>query len=125
MLPGSLYTELVVVPSEVKLYVGQTDYLDVRGPGSDEPTIVSSDPSIVEVFGESQTLVGRGEGLVQRFYNQRRQKLQSPQIEPNPAHHALARLEKEWPGGLFLVTQNIDDLHEHKIFAYPLSMEDS
>ncbi len=52
-------------------------------------------------------------GLVQRFYNQRRQRLQSPQIEPNPAHHALARLEKEWPGGFFLVTQNVDDLHEH------------
>ena len=59
---GSLYTELVVVPSKVELYVGQTDYLDVRGPGSDEPKIVSADPSIVEVFGESQTLVGRGEG---------------------------------------------------------------
>ena len=52
-------------------------------------------------------------GLVRRFYNERRKKLQSPQIEPNPAHHALARLEKEWPGDLFLVTQNIDDLHEH------------
>ncbi len=52
-------------------------------------------------------------GLVQRFYNQRRQKLQSPKIEPNPAHHALAKLEKEWPGGFFLVTQNVDDLHEH------------
>ena len=59
---GSLYTELVVVPSKVELYVGQTDYLDVRGPGSDEPKIVSADPAIVEVFGESQTLVGRGEG---------------------------------------------------------------
>ena len=52
-------------------------------------------------------------GLVLRFYNERRQKLQSPQIKPNPAHQALARLEQEWPGGFFLVTQNIDDLHEH------------
>ena len=51
-------------------------------------------------------------GLVQRFYNERRQKLQAPQIKPNPAHHALARLEQEWPGGLLLVTQNVDDLHE-------------
>lgn len=55
----------------------------------------------------------RNPGLVQRFYNERRQKLQSPRIKPNPAHHALARLEKEWPGGFFLVTQNVDDLHEH------------
>ena len=52
-------------------------------------------------------------GLVQRFYNERRQKLQSTRIKPNPAHQALARLEKQWPGGFFLVTQNIDDLHEH------------
>jgi NAD-dependent deacetylase len=51
-------------------------------------------------------------GLVQRFYNERRKKLQSPLIEPNAAHVALARLEREWPGEFLLVTQNIDDLHE-------------
>ncbi len=33
-------------------------------------------------------------------------------IEPNAAHLALARLEAEWPGGVLIVTQNIDDLHE-------------
>jgi NAD-dependent deacetylase len=33
-------------------------------------------------------------------------------VEPNPAHHALARLDAEWPGELLLVTQNVDDLHE-------------
>jgi NAD-dependent deacetylase len=48
--------------------------------------------------------------LVHTFYNQRRAQL--AQVEPNPAHRALARLEHQWPGGLLLVTQNVDDLHE-------------
>ncbi|MFP2767840.1 Sir2 family NAD+-dependent deacetylase [Oceanisphaera sp. KMM 10153] len=48
--------------------------------------------------------------LVQRFYNARRELLQS--VEPNAAHRALARLEAEWPGQVTLITQNIDDLHE-------------
>lgn len=50
--------------------------------------------------------------LVQRFYNERRQLLTQGEIEPNPAHRALARLEKEFPGDVLLVTQNIDNLHE-------------
>ena len=33
-------------------------------------------------------------------------------MEPNAAHHALARLEATWPGELLLVTQNVDDLHD-------------
>jgi NAD-dependent deacetylase len=48
--------------------------------------------------------------LVLRFYDMRRESIQAK--EPNPAHHALARLDREWPGGLLIVTQNIDDLHE-------------
>jgi len=31
---------------------------------------------------------------------------------PNPAHTALAQLEKEFDGEFTLITQNIDDLHE-------------
>lgn len=51
--------------------------------------------------------------LVQNFYNQRRQKLLTPAIQPNAAHRALAKLEKAFPAGkVLLVTQNIDDLHE-------------
>lgn len=49
---------------------------------------------------------------VHDFYNQRRQALLTDSVVPNPAHAALARLEREWPGGVLLVTQNIDDLHE-------------
>ena len=50
--------------------------------------------------------------LVHDFYNARRRGLLDPQIQPNAAHLALARLEREWPGSVLVVTQNIDDLHE-------------
>jgi NAD-dependent deacetylase len=49
---------------------------------------------------------------VLRFYNERRRQLLSSQVAPNPAHHALARLERAFTGEFTLVTQNIDDLHE-------------
>lgn len=53
--------------------------------------------------------------LVQQFYNARRAQL--AEVAPNPAHMALARLEKAWlekepPGDVLIVTQNVDDLHE-------------
>lgn len=57
--------------------------------------------------------------LVQRFYDLRRAAMQ--EVEPNPAHHALARLEREFTGELLLVTQNVDDLHE-RAGANPLHM---
>lgn len=50
--------------------------------------------------------------LVQRFYNQRRYQLQQPDIKPNAAHYALARLEHLLGDNFLLVTQNIDNLHE-------------
>jgi NAD-dependent deacetylase len=46
------------------------------------------------------------------FYNERRADFRSANIQPNAAHRALARLEKEWPGEVVVVTQNIDLLHE-------------
>lgn len=49
---------------------------------------------------------------VHAFYNARRAGLLAAAVEPNPAHRALARLERGWPGGVLVVTQNIDDLHE-------------
>lgn len=51
--------------------------------------------------------------LVHRFYNLRRGTLAD--VNPNLAHIALARLQNalaERGGGLTLVTQNVDDLHE-------------
>jgi NAD-dependent deacetylase len=52
----------------------------------------------------------RDPALVQAFYDARRARLK--EVEPNPAHRALARLDAEWPGELLIVTQNVDDLHE-------------
>jgi NAD-dependent deacetylase len=52
----------------------------------------------------------RDPALVYRFYNERRRSLAT--VQPNAAHLALARLEREWPGELLLVTQNVDDLHD-------------
>jgi NAD-dependent deacetylase len=49
---------------------------------------------------------------VHDFYNQRRRGLLDDKIQPNAAHRALARLEREWPGEVLVITQNIDDLHE-------------
>ncbi len=54
----------------------------------------------------------RNPGLVHEFYNMRRQNLLAPEVQPNAAHKALAELEKYWPGGVLVVTQNVDDLHE-------------
>lgn len=48
--------------------------------------------------------------LVHRFYDERRAKL--AEVAPNPAHDALAALDRAWRGELLIVTQNVDDLHE-------------
>lgn len=46
--------------------------------------------------------------LVTRFYNERRKRIL--EVEPNAAHRQIAALESEFK--VFVVTQNIDDLHE-------------
>ena len=46
--------------------------------------------------------------LVVEFYNKRRKELLS--VEPNPAHYAIAELEKYFD--VEVVTQNVDNLHE-------------
>ena len=48
--------------------------------------------------------------LVHEFYNMRRRAHKT--VEPNEAHRALARLEREHPGTVTLITQNVDRLHE-------------
>lgn len=52
----------------------------------------------------------RDPALVHRFYNMRRAALRG--VEPNAAHLAIARLQRELPGEVTLVTQNVDDLHD-------------
>ncbi len=48
--------------------------------------------------------------LVHDFYNARRDNCL--RARPNPAHYALARLEKKHSGPVHIITQNVDDLHE-------------
>ncbi len=57
---------------------------------------------------------------VHDFYNMRRAWLKK--AAPNPAHHALARLENEHPGEVLIVTQNIDGLHEAAGCYAPIQM---
>ncbi len=52
----------------------------------------------------------RNPDLVHQFYNARRMNCRT--ALPNDAHTALARLQRDCPGEVDLVTQNIDDLHE-------------
>lgn len=56
----------------------------------------------------------RDPDLVLGFYDSRRAALRD--VEPNAAHRALGRLEREWCAReghqLLIVTQNVDDLHE-------------
>jgi NAD-dependent deacetylase len=52
----------------------------------------------------------RDSQLVIDFYNARRLQLKA--VFPNPAHLALARLQKQLGERMTLVTQNVDDLHE-------------
>jgi len=47
--------------------------------------------------------------LVWRFYKQR--YFQLNEVKPNPAHHALKKLEDYLEDNLWLVTQNVDGLH--------------
>jgi len=54
--------------------------------------------------------LARDPALVLGFYNARRGQLGD--VQPNAAHRALARLQREFEGSVFLVTQNVDDLHE-------------
>ncbi len=54
----------------------------------------------------------RDPARVHGFYNARRAGLRDAAVAPNAAHLALAELERRWPGGVLLVTQNVDDLHD-------------
>jgi NAD-dependent deacetylase len=52
----------------------------------------------------------RDPALVWRFYSERRR--QAATVAPNPAHHALAALERQLGERFFLCTQNVDPLHQ-------------
>lgn len=50
----------------------------------------------------------RNPALVHEFYNQRRRQLLT--VEPNSAHRAIAELMEKYD--VYVVTQNVDNLHE-------------
>lgn len=50
----------------------------------------------------------RNPALVHKFYNERRRELLN--AEPNAGHLALAELEKDYD--VYIITQNVDNLHE-------------
>lgn len=52
----------------------------------------------------------RNPQLVREFYNARREQLK--EVMPNSAHIAIANLQKYLGDRCFLVTQNVDNLHE-------------
>ncbi|WP_374762922.1 NAD-dependent deacylase [Yunchengibacter salinarum] len=62
----------------------------------------------------------RDPDLVHRFYNDRRAQLD--QVDPNPAHQALARLQRAHPATVTVITQNVDDLHERGGVVEPIHM---
>lgn len=50
----------------------------------------------------------RNPELVLEFYNQRRKQLKT--VKPNAAHYAIFELENKYD--VYVITQNVDDLHE-------------
>ena len=52
----------------------------------------------------------RNPAYVHEFYNEL--KLELVKAQPNPAHLAITRLQKEYPANISVVTQNVDTLHE-------------
>lgn len=48
--------------------------------------------------------------MVWQFYSERRQRHET--VKPNPAHFALAEIERALGDRFFLCTQNVDSLHE-------------
>lgn len=52
----------------------------------------------------------RNPEYVHRFYNELKPAIS--EAKPNPAHLALAKLEKEYTGRVDIITQNVDTLHE-------------
>lgn len=60
---------------------------------------------------------------VLRFYNLRRAALAT--VAPNAAHIAIARLQRDYPGSVTVITQNVDDLHERGGSAVIIHMHGS
>ncbi len=60
----------------------------------------------------------RNPALVHDFYNDRRAQLAT--VAPNAAHHALVDLKKDFD--VYVITQNVDDLHERAGSSHTLHL---
>ncbi|RFC64570.1 NAD-dependent deacylase [Fulvimarina endophytica] len=96
-LPRSIF---VLTGAGISAESGVETFRDTNGPWS---KVRLEDVATPEAFR-------RDPDGVQAFYNARREGLR--RVSANPAHEALAKLERAFAGTLTLVTQNIDDLHE-------------
>ncbi len=61
--------------------------------------------------------------VVLDFYNLRRSQLN--ECLPNPSHLAISHFQKAFSGHVFLITQNVDDLHERAGSSQVLHMHGS
>lgn len=59
--------------------------------------------------------------LVLEFYDARRSQLDT--VIPNAGHDALAKLMTEYQDNVFIITQNVDDLHERSLENYDIETD--
>ena len=102
MVGGSEQSIVILTGAGISKESGLDTFRDADGIWS---KVRIEDVATPEAFRQDPT-------SVQEFYNSRRQQLINSNIKPNAAHIALAKLEREWPGTVSIVTQNIDNLHE-------------
>ena len=100
MLPDSIQRIVILTGAGISAESGLATFRDSDGLWEQHDPMQIATP---EAFV-------RDPKLVYRFYNARRNQLRT--VHPNPAHLALAQLQEKFPGEVFLVTQNVDDLHE-------------
>jgi NAD-dependent deacetylase len=91
---------VVLTGAGISAESGLKTFRDADGLWENEPVQVVATPEGFESDPER----------VIRFYNERRSSLKN--VEPNPAHHALVKLEEKLGDNFLLITQNVDDLHQ-------------
>lgn len=91
---------VILTGAGVSAESGLATFRDAQGLWEDHDPMTLATP---EAFA-------RDPARVYRFYNARRAQLDD--VQPNAAHRALAELQRQYAGEVFLITQNVDDLHE-------------
>ncbi len=98
---GTPYSDIFVLTGAgISAESGLSTFRAANGLWNNHPV---EDVATIEAFR-------RNPEYVHAFYNELKPELQ--QAKPNPAHLALAKLQKEYPGQVNIITQNVDTLHE-------------